>query len=196
VYAFQPFEYDNLKLIYYVYLMVGLFAGFLAVQVYRANSWNLPLLLVVGLVVGIPGLLSITREFELHDQFADSSDVALAAWARTNTRPDAVFIGAERPGAPVATLGGRSVVLGYQGWLFNFNLPYAQREAAVRAALQGHIDDPTVRMFHPDYLAVGSNEDKSWTIDRTSLARLPVAYHNAEWTVYRLTGACLSPNTG
>ncbi len=28
VYAFQPFEYDNLKLIYYVYLMAGLFAGF------------------------------------------------------------------------------------------------------------------------------------------------------------------------
>jgi hypothetical protein len=186
VYAFQPFEYDNLKLIYYVYLMAGLFAGFLAVQVYRSSRWNLGLLLVVGLVVAIPGLLSITREFQLHDQFADTSDVALAAWVRTNTRPDAVFIGAERPGAPVATLGGRAVVLGYQGWLFNFNLPYAQREAAVRAALQGHVDDPTVRMFHPDYLAVGANEDKSWTIDRTSLARLPVAYRNAEWTVYRL----------
>jgi hypothetical protein len=48
-----------------------------------------------------------------------------------------------------------------------------------------------MRRFHPDYLAVGSNEDKSWTIDRNALARLPVAYQNAEWTVYRLTSAGL-----
>jgi hypothetical protein len=100
-----------------------------------------------------------------------------------------VFIGAERPGAPVATLGGRSIVLGYRGWLFNFNLPYAQREAAVSAALQGHIDAPVVLRFAPNYLVVGANEDKSWTIDRNSLASLPVAYQNAEWTVYRLAGA-------
>jgi hypothetical protein len=191
VYAFQPFEYDNLKLIYYVYLMAGLFAGFLAVQAWQASRWNLALLLPVALVVAIPGLLSLTHEFQLRYQFADNSDVALAGWVRTNTAPDDVFIGAPRPTQPIATLGGRSIVLGYQGWLFNFSLPYAQREAAVRAALQGQIDDPVMRRFHPDYLAVGSNEDKSWTIDRNALARLPVAYQNAEWTVYRLTSAGL-----
>jgi hypothetical protein len=195
VYAFQPFEYDNLKLLYYVYLMAGLFAGFLAVQACRSSHWNLAMLLPVALVVAIPGLLSLTHEFELRYQFADNSDVALAGWVRTNTAPDDVFIGAARPTQPIAALAGRSIVLGYQGWLFNFNLPYAQREAAVRAALQGHIDDPVVRRFHPDYLAVGANEDPSLTIDRTALARLPLAYRNAEWTVYRLTGAGAEANS-
>ncbi|MGH3717881.1 MAG: hypothetical protein ACRDRI_03390 [Pseudonocardiaceae bacterium] len=189
VYAFQPFEYDNLKLIYYGYLMAGLFAGFLAVQAYRASRWSLALLLPAALVVAIPGALSLTHEFQLRYQFADNADVALAGWVRANTAPDAVFIGAERPGAPVATLGGRSIVLGYRGWLFNFNLPYAAREAAVSAALQGRVDDPAVRRFAPGYLVVGANEDKSWTIDRNSLASLPVAYHNAEWTVYRLASS-------
>lgn len=189
VYVFQPFDYDNLKLIYYVYLMAGLFAGFLTVQAYRASRWSLALLLPAVLVVAIPGLLSLTHEFQLRYQFADNSDVALAGWVRANTAPDDVFIGTDRPTEPVATLGGRSIVMGYRGWLFNFNLPYAQREAAVSAALQGRIDDPMVRQFHPNYLVVGANEDKSWTLDRNSLASLPVAYQNAEWTVYRLTGA-------
>jgi len=187
VYAFQPFEYDNLKLIYHVYLMAGLFAGFLAVQIYQATRWSLAVLLPAGLIVVIPGALSITHEFQMRYQFADNADVALAGWVRAHTAPQDVFIGPERPGAPVATLGGRSIVLGYQGWLFNFNLPYAQREAAVNAALQGRVNDPIVRRFAPDYLAVGTNEDKAWTIDRNSLANLPVAYHNAEWIVYRLT---------
>ncbi len=188
MYSFQPYEYNNLKLIYYVYLMAGLFAGFLAVQAYRASRWSIALLLPAALVA-IPGLLSITHEFQMRYQFADSADVALAGWVRANTAPDAVFIGTDRPNEPVATLGGRTLVMGYRGWLLTYSVPYADREAAVSAALQGRVNDPMLRMFGPDYLAVGSNEDKSWTVDRTSLAGLPVAYHNAEWTIYRLTGA-------
>jgi hypothetical protein len=189
VYAFQPFEYDNLKLINYVYLMASLFAGFLAVQAYRSSRWNVALLVPAGLIVVIPGLLSVTHEFQLRYQFANTSDVALAAWVRAKTAPEAVFIGADRPTQPVATLGGRSIVLGYRGWLYSYNLPYVDRVAAVSAALQGRTNDPIVRRFDPEYLVISANEDKSWTIDRNSLAVLPIAYHNADWTVYRLITA-------
>lgn len=187
VYSFQPYEYNNLKLIYYVYLMAGLFAGFLAVQAYRASRWSLALLLPAALVA-IPGLLSITHEFQMRYQFADSADVALAGWVRANTAPDDVFIGTDRPTEPIATLGGRTLVMGYRGWLLTYSVPYTSREAAVSAALQGRVNDPMVSMFGPDYLAVAANEDKSWTVDRTALARLPVVYQNAEWTIYRLPG--------
>jgi hypothetical protein len=167
--------------------MTGLFAGFLAVQAYRASRWSVALLLPAALVVAIPGLLSLTHEFQLHDQFASNADVALAGWVRANTAPDDVFIATDRPNQPIATLGGRSIVLGYRGWLYNFNLPYTQREAAVQAALMGRTGDPMVRRFNPHYLAVAAHEGESWTLDPNSLASLPVAYHNAEWTVYRLT---------
>ena len=186
VYALQPFEYDNLKLIDYVYLMAGLFAGFLAVQAYRTNRWSLALLLPAALVVMIPGLLSLSHEFQLRDQFADNADVALAGWVRAHTEPSDVFIGSDRPTQPVATLAGRPVVLGYRGWLFAWYLPYTEREEAVRAALQGRVAHPRVRKFHPGYLLVAENEDKSWALDRNSLGGLPVSYRNAEWTVYRL----------
>lgn len=186
VYAFQPFEYDNLKLIYYCYLMAGLFAAWLAMQAYRVRRRSLALLLPVALVVAIPGMLSLTREFQLRDQFASSADVALAGWVRANTAPADVFITTDRPNQPIATLGGRSIVMGYRGWLFNFNLPYGEREAAVGAALQGRLDDPAVAEFAPDYLAVATNEDPSWTIDRAALSSLPLAYRNDEWTIYRL----------
>jgi hypothetical protein len=192
VYAFQPFEYDNLKLIYYVYLMAGLFAGFLAVQAYRASRWSLPLLVLTGFVVATPGLLSLTYEFQLRYQFADNADVALASWVRTNTAPTDVFISTDRPTQPIATLGGRSIVMGYRGWLYNFNLPTTDREAAIDAALLGHTDDPIVLRFHANYLAVAANEGDSWKLDRNSLAGLPVAYQNAEWTIYRLPHAVTS----
>jgi hypothetical protein len=186
MYALQPFEYDNLKLIDYVYLMAGLFAGFLAVQAYRTHRWSLALVVPAALVVITPGLLSLSHEFQLRDQFADNADVTLAGWVRAHTAPSDVFIGSDRPTQPVATLGGRPVVLGYRGWLYAWNLPYTEREEAVKAAFQGRVDDPMVRKFHPGYLVVGAHEDKSWALDRDSLVGLPVSYGNAEWTVYRL----------
>ena len=186
VYAFQPFEYDNLKLIYYAYLLAGLFAAFLAVQAYRASRASLVVTVPLALAVVIPGILSLTHEFGLHDQFASKADVALADWVRAQTRPEAVFLTTDRPNQPISALGGRSIVLGYTGWLYNFSLPYDERRAAVEAALQGRVDDPAVRRFHPDYLAVATREGDSWTVDRTALAALPVAYTNPEWAVYRL----------
>jgi hypothetical protein len=187
-YAFQPFEYDNLKLIYYAYLAAALFAGFLSVHAYRASRWSLAVVVPLGLIVAVPGLLSVVREFQLHDQFASNADVALADWVRANTSPQDVFVGTDRPNEPVATLAGRPIVMGYRGWLFNFNVPYTDREAAVRASLAGRVDDPKVRRFGPRYLVVGWNES-GWSVDRKALAALPVAYRNGEWTVYRLAGA-------
>ena len=186
LYALQPFEYDNVKLIYYVYLMAGLFAAWLAVLAYRARRWSAALLVPAALAVVTPGLLSLTHEAGLHDQFASTADVALADWVRADTAPGAVFLTTDRPAQPIATLGGRSIVMGYRGWLYNFHLPYEERQAAVSAAMLGHTDDPAVRLYAPDYLAVATNEDPSWTLDRDRLATLPVAYRNPEWTVYDL----------
>lgn len=187
IYAFQPFEYDNLKLLYYVYFMGALFAGYLAVLAYRASRWSLLLVVPVAAAVALPGALSITRQFELHDRFASPGDEAVAAWVRENTAPDDVFLTTDRPNNPISALGGRPIVLGYTGWLYNFSVPYADRVSAVSAALAGRTDDPLVRRYAPDYLAVQAVEGDGWDVDRDALERLPVAYRNAEWTVYELS---------
>lgn len=193
LYVFQPFEYDNLKLINYAYVIGGLFAAFLAVQAWRDNRWSLAIVLPVVLVVSIPGLLSITREFQLRDGFANVADVELAAWVRAGTEPEDVFLTTGRPNQPISTLGGRAIVLGYPGWLYSYNLPYADRQAAVLTAFQGRVTDPSVTRFGADYLAVPAYDDPSWPVDRAALTPLPVAFTNAEWTVYRLPDTALTP---
>jgi hypothetical protein len=186
LYAFQPFEYDNLKLIQYVYLIALLFAGRFIVQLVQDSKLNLLFIAPLILSVTIPGYLAASREFQLHDQFASTADVALAGWVKTNTAPSDVFITTDRPNQPIATLGGRPIVMGYRGWLYSYHLPYQDRQEAVTLALAGNVTDPTVRQFHARYLAIGIYEDQSWVIDRTKLSSLPIAYQNAAWTVYRL----------
>lgn len=112
--------------------------------------------------------------------------MALADWAKENTATGAVFLATDRPNNPVATLGGRSVVLGYRGWLYNFSVPYGERVATAQAALAGRVDDPAVRRYDPDYLLVAADEGAGWTVASDELARMPVAYLNSSWTVYAL----------
>jgi hypothetical protein len=186
VYAFQPFEYDNLKLLYYVYFMGALFAGYLAVLAYRASKLTLLAVVPLALVIALPGALSITRQFHLHDQFAGPGDERLVAWVKQNTDPGDVFLTTDRPNNPISALAGRQIVLGYPGWLYNFSIPYDQRIAAVRAALAGNVEDPLVRQYQPDYLAVQGSEGSNWPVDREALKHLQVSYSSPEWTIYKL----------
>ncbi len=188
VYAFQPFEYDNLKLIYWVYLVGGLFVAALLVQAVRRYPTSLGPVLAFVVLVTVPGSLAIARDLQAHDQFAGPADIELAEWARTNTPSDAVFAAADRPNMPLATLAGRTLVMGYRGWLYNFNVPYDQREAAVQAAFAGRFDDPVLRSFGADYLVVSSYEDPFWGVDEKALKAHPVMWSNSTWRVYALTG--------
>jgi hypothetical protein len=185
IYSLQPFAYDNLKLITYVYLITYLAAGYGAVWlVRRYRATILPLALIAVLIAG-SGALAITREFQHQDQFASIDDIALADWAKASTATSAVFLTTDRPNQPLATLAGRTIVVGYRGWLYNYNLPYQARLAAVQQAFSGQAT--TANPYHARYVAVGAYEAPEWTIDTPAMsaAYIPV-YTNASWTVYEL----------
>ncbi|MFT4034555.1 MAG: hypothetical protein QM679_03155, partial [Patulibacter sp.] len=78
LYAFQPFEYDNMKLIGWTYLVAGFYISYLAVTLVQRHRAFLALVIAAGLFVIAPGALAITREFQLHDQFASPVDIELA----------------------------------------------------------------------------------------------------------------------
>jgi hypothetical protein len=187
IYSFQPYEYDNLKLILYAYLMGMLLAGIIIVRLIQRWLGTLVMIVPAVIVLIVPGALTVTREFQLHDQFASTADIALTTWVRGHTPTSAVFITTDQPNHPIATLAGRSIVLGYRGWLYNYHLPYQSRQAAVEAALQGQASTPLVQQFHASYLAVSNYEPAEWQANPAALdTEYPVLYRNDSWTVYQL----------
>ncbi|MBW4061411.1 hypothetical protein HJC99_02470 [Candidatus Saccharibacteria bacterium] len=184
VYSLQPFAYDNLKLIFYVLIMAMLALGGLVWRSGQITRWVLAAVCLV--VFSVPGTLTIVREFQLHDQFASNDDIALANWAKQNTSPDSIFATTDSPNQPLATLAGRSIVLGYRGWLYNYHLDYVGRQDAVSALLVGNTSDPNVAAYHPNFLAVRVVEPSDWTVNTPALANLNLVFSNATWSVYAL----------
>jgi len=185
IYSLQPFAYDNLKLIVYVLLLTYIFAGYGAFSLVRRFKWTLAPIALACLLISASGTLAVTREFQHHDQFASPDDLALASWVTRSTQPTAVFLTTDRPNQPVATLGGRSIVVGYRGWLYDYHLDYQPRLEAVQAALSGQLS--ANNPYHGDYLAVAASEPADWSVDLPALATAyTLVYSNPSWTVYRL----------
>ncbi len=193
LYQFQPFEYDNLKLISWALLVAGFFVAYLVSELFRRHRAWLALIVPLGVLVIAPGALAITREFQLRYQFASPADIALADWVGANTPPDSVFASDDRPNNPVSTLAGRTLISAYRGWLFSYNIPTEEREAANKAAFAGRFDDPGLKRYSADYLIVSTNMDPAWGVDEKALAAKTPIWSNDVWRVYSITGAHAPP---
>jgi hypothetical protein len=185
IYSLQPFAYDNLKLILYCYIFIYIFASYGALWLIRKFSLAvIPTALIIILITS-SGTLAVLREFQHRDLFASSDDIALAKWAKTSTLNSDVFIATDRPNQPLATLAGRSIVAGYRGWLYNFNIDYQPRLADVSLALQGRLTANNA--YSARFLAVNTYEGPEWTIDTAKMqANYRIVYSNASWIIYRL----------
>ena len=185
IYSLQPFAYDNLKLFYYVYLMTFILAGYGAFWVSHRYPLSKIPILVVSIILTASGILAVTREFQHEDLFASSDDIKLAEWVKSNTLPTDVFAASDRPNQPIATLAGRSLISGYRGWLYDYNLNYPDRLQAVQAGFNGQLTRSNA--YGAKYVAVASYEPPEWTVDPSSLASAySIVYANPSWTVYRL----------
>jgi hypothetical protein len=185
IYSLQPFTYDNHKLLLYVYLFTYIFASYGAFWLIRRRWQLIAPAILVAFLISASGTLAVAREFQRLDLFASHDDIALADWVKDSTRAADVFMTTDLPNHPVATLGGRTIVAGYRGWLYNYNLPYQPRIAAIQATLLGNFD-PT-NPYDAKYLAVSNFESQDWAVDQQAIATKYVrVYSNPSWTVYRL----------
>ncbi|HVQ43532.1 MAG TPA: hypothetical protein VMT30_01025 [Candidatus Saccharimonadia bacterium] len=184
VYAFQPFAYDNLKLIYYAFLTTYLLVGYGCVWLAQRYRLTIIPLLALGLFLSAAGALAVAREFQLHDQFASPDDIELANWVRGHTAPTDVFAATDRPNQPISTLAGRPLVAGYRGWLYSYHLEYQPRLDTIQQALSGRLT--AANPYHARYVAVAAYESRDWTVAPNLAARYTIVYANPNWTIYQL----------
>lgn len=195
IYAFQPTEYDNLKLMYYAYIVGFFFIAYVISEIVRRRKAWLALIVPVTAFAVLPGVLSITRDLGLHWNFATPDDIKLANWVKANTPTDAVFAAVPNSNPPVSTLAGRKMVDGYSGWLYNFSIPYQPRDEAIKAALAGKFatapgqtTDPALKKYGAQYVVMSTmDNDQYWKVDRAALQQHTPVFQTQLWLVYKIT---------
>jgi len=138
---FQAWDFDTNKF----FLFATVFEVVVLMMLFGELSKTQPRLakvvLVAIVIAAIPtGLLDMYARTTLigpvRAGLFDKDSVQVGSWVWTATRPEAVFITSENHLNPVNSLGGRSVVLGFKGWLWSHGVSYENRDRAIAAFIQ------------------------------------------------------------
>ena len=180
VVKFQPWEWDNSKLLVFWYMASAVAVGAVLVRLWRLGMGpersTVPPGLgaiaaaVIWLTLVASGVLSLMTYLPPEGRtylWFSPEDIQVAAEVRRLTPPKAVFVtGADPnneiaayPNNPIADLAGRSVLMSYPGWLWSYGINYSQREADVARIYQGGSAAlALLHHYHADYVVIGPHE--------------------------------------
>jgi hypothetical protein len=190
LFLFQPYEFDNAKILSWVYLVLCGPAAVWLVAWWRAGSARRLAALAAAGVLTLSGSLDAVRllDFERHArQMFTAEDLQLAEYVRAHTSPRSVFLTAGRHNHPISALTGRPVVMGFPGWLGSYGIQYGPRKRRIRDAYQGRDGAiETLREFGVDYVVVGDAEFADFRADREFFeAHFRPLTRTDTYTIYR-----------
>ena len=186
---FQPWDWDNSKLLVFWYLGSAVAVGAILVRLFHAHPVGAVVALLAWLSLVASGVLSLMQFLPPQGPayvWFSAEEVQLAAEVRRQTPPTAVFVTGEEPTNLVADLAGRSVLMSYPGWLWSYGIDYAQREADLARIYNGGPQAlELVRHYHADYVLIGPNERSTFhpNVDYFK-AQFRLLLHTPNYDVY------------
>jgi len=159
---FQPWDWDNSKLLVFWYLASAVAVGAVLVRLARAHLAGAVVAAAIWLSLVGSGVLSLLQFLPPQGPayvWFTTEEVQLAAQVRQQTPPKAVFVTGEQPNNPIADLAGRSVLMSYPGLLWSYGINYTRREADIQRIYAGGATAlDLLHQYHADYVVVGPNE--------------------------------------
>ncbi|GEM_PF-1291515 len=146
--VFQPWAYDNNKIIFYWWIIAILFGVVPVLQFLRRRSvWGMPLaaILIFFAIIagGVDSISQILASSPTHSPgYVDGieENKIIAKWIRENTQANALFLAAPAIDPVPVFLAGRPVYMGYEGWLWTHGISAPPLRVAIQKILTGDMN--------------------------------------------------------
>jgi hypothetical protein len=193
VVVFQPWAWDNTKVLAYWFLACCILVAALCTR--RWATGRLPeraLITVTLATLVLSGLLEHLNQMLGRDRhlLLTAEELLLADAVRARTPARAVFAVGLRHNHPITMLTGRRVIVGYPGWMWSQGLDYREREGALHAIFALRPDAPgLIRQYQVDYVVIGPDECEHLAADVLSYrARFPRLLHTPNYEIFAAAG--------
>ena len=186
---FQPWDWDNSKLLVFWYMASAVAVGAVLVRLARAHLVGAIVAVTIWLSLIASGVLSLLQFLPPQGPayvWFSGEDLQLAAQVRRLTPPRAVFLTGPEPNNPISGLAGRPLVMGYPGWLWSQAINYAQREADIARIYHGVPEAiGLLRQYHVDYIVIGPTERTVFQPDANYFdAQFRLVLHTPHYDIY------------
>jgi hypothetical protein len=111
--------------------------------------------------------------------------LGLAAWVRENTQPWSLWVTASNHDHWLPALTGRSILIGYEGWLWTYQADYGRQRQAREAIFKGGSQaEEWLKIYGIDYVVSGPTERQLRFNQEFFLKRYPLVYKDADYQIF------------
>jgi hypothetical protein len=165
----QRWEWDNTKL--FIAVLVGIlpaiFDGWriiwLSARRHVVTRWLFNIVLVLLILVQIfPGwidMLQLSQPKRARWEIASPKDMAFAKKVEAIVPPSSPVLTGDLHNQPTSMLAGRTLILGFQGWVWSYGFTYADTAREIQLAY-AYVEDlaPVLKKYGARYAVVGPHE--------------------------------------
>ncbi|KKQ92124.1 MAG: hypothetical protein UT58_C0011G0002 [Microgenomates group bacterium GW2011_GWC1_39_7b] len=160
LFIFQPFDWDNIKFLFWFAIFAYAAVAFLLVKLWQSKIFFGKIL--TGILIAsltLSSLLSIYREINVSYQLFSKEEVDLGLWVRKNTQFDSLFLTEFTHRSFASNLGGRKILMGYQGSLWVHGIKYGDRERDIKVIYSGTANAKSLLYkYDVNYVVIGPGE--------------------------------------
>ncbi|MEN8253238.1 MAG: hypothetical protein ABFQ62_02585 [Patescibacteria group bacterium] len=158
--SFQPHVYDNMKFMIYAWLITAITTAILLNNLIRKSRL---LFIIIFIFLNLTGFLSVLRESYTSWQIIDNKNMEIAEQIKNLTPADAIFLTSDDHNHLVPMLTGRSIVMGYRGWLWTHGIDYSQTERDIAKIFRGDKEAKNLlKKYNINYVYIGRSEKEKF----------------------------------
>lgn len=160
LFIFQPYNWDNIKFLFWFAIF-----SYPAISIFLIKLWKskfivskiLTTFFIILLVAS--SLLSLYRELNVSYQLFSKEEVGLGLWVKENVPADSLFLTGFTHRSFASNLGGRKILMGYQGSLWVHGIKYEDREKEIKEIYSGSSNaKKLINKYGIDYIIIGPEE--------------------------------------
>lgn len=183
-----PWQWDNIKVLVYWFLLSTPFVAFTIAWLWQKNGASRALAAGCLAVLTLSGALDVFRTISGVTKFRvfDSDAMKMAEQVKAKVPPTALFLNA--PTFNTATvLTGRQSLMRYTGHLTSHGIDIGTRESDVRMIYQGGAAaDALFAKYNIDYVLFSHEERNTLKANEEFFKKFPVAAESGEYRVYKV----------
>lgn len=178
--SFQPWVWDNIKLLAWALLFFSILCAQFYCWMIKKGKIFIEIAAIVIIISCLSGFLALGTQLQPSYVIYDKADIDLAEWVKINTNPDDIFLMETFHNNPVPGLAGRSIYLGYPGFLWVHGIDYRSREVENSKILKGDLRNISQLEVPIDYIAIDKKGGSP------NFGVLSVDYQNEKYVIYKV----------
>ncbi len=198
IYIFQPWDFDNSKLLIYWYFASCIAVGyFLYENFFQTGVFKKSLGIILVFIMILSGSIDIFRTFTKPTsyQIYSNEDLQIAESVKRLTPPESVFTTGTNHNNPIPTLAGRSTILGFPGWVWSHGIDYQERQNDVMQIYLGESNaEDLIKKYNVHFVTVGPQEKVEFSINLSYFNRYPQIKLDSDWALYDVSSLWTNSN--